>query len=102
MTNELLNMEQLDTVAGGGSRESLFDYFLLMEYGLMDGTVVFTGKEKCMNIFKESWLKAGITCIPDRDDWNEYYMNINGVNKKISREEAHEYVKTHYKSIRGN
>ena len=46
MTNELLNMEQLDTVAGGGSRESLFDYFLLMEYGLMDGTVVFTGKEK--------------------------------------------------------
>ena len=53
MTNELLNMEQLDTVAGGGSRESLFDYFLLMEYGLMDGTVVFTGKEKSMNIFKK-------------------------------------------------
>ena len=55
-----------------------------------------------MNLLKESWLKAGITCIPDRYDWNEYYMEINGVNKKISREEAHEYVKTHFKSIRGN
>ena len=49
LKGEMLSMEQLDAVAGGVTRESGFDYFLLVEYELMDKSIIFSGSDRCLN-----------------------------------------------------
>ena len=101
---ELLNMEQLDTVAGGTLIETAEDSQYLYKYGFMNQWCEPIGAKRSWSLFSEAvieaWGKAGITCKPTIEGDNEYSIERNGKKSVFnSREEAIKYLTTNFNQV---
>ena len=100
LQNELMNEEELEQVAGGNIGEVIADSKILYSHGLLNEipkscALPFTWVSETAKI-DEAWSKAGITCVTNKFFDNEYYRD----GKKISRDEARNFISQNYKKIR--
>ena len=84
--DEIMSDAELDQVAGGDEGEKYDDYHFLGKSGLL-GREYNTFDPYAFHdndTLKLGWAKVGITCIPDEDKPNQYFLN----GKQISRDDA--------------
>ena len=91
LKDEILSDEQLEQVAGGGTRQTVGDDTFLTKFGYMEEG----SRDYLFDWIKDSakvdagWAKAGVTCctVFGCGD-NKYWINGN----EVSRKEAFAYV----------
>ena len=100
MLNEIMSEMELEQVAGGNLGRTVADSKILYEYGLINAwhgkfTTTFCWSSYSSAVEK-GWANVGITCKTNFTFPNEYSLN----GKKITSNEAIEYLKSCYVKIR--
>ncbi|MBR2734057.1 MAG: hypothetical protein IKD80_07420 [Selenomonadaceae bacterium] len=97
MTNEIINMNKLDLIAGGGYAETAKDSFELYDRKLMDDHYTQLGTffhwESYSPKVDDGWKKAGVHVVTHFAADNEY--SING--KNVDRDTAIAHLQTNFK-----
>ena len=103
MTNETLTMEELDKISGGDFWEAFQDDGLLWKYGIQNYKPKTNAPLKeFFKSLEKTWSKIGITSKISETEPNEYYIaQSDGSKIQITFQEAHEYVKSNFKKVRG-
>ena len=90
--------EELDNVAGGGTRQTRGDNDFLGSLGYIPDKRrdFLCGWNESSKIVDGGWSKAGITCVTKPAGSNQYFKD----GKEISRDEAVAHVKANFSKIR--
>ena len=95
-------MDQLDKISGGNFLEAFLDDGLLWSRGIQNYKPKTNDPlEKFFDSLEKAWSKIGITSKISETEPNEYFIEQSDGSKiQISRQEAHEYVKSNFKPVR--